>query len=128
MEDKEAPEETQEEGAQATEEDAPEPLRDVVRSRGFLFGFIGWFLVLGTLWALATGGTFSTHLSFDAGCWGVVCLLPLSLLVILLLAARRVTRPVGAGLTAAFAASLVIVLLLGVSIASPPPLCGPPPP
>lgn len=123
MEDQGQPEETQE---KETEE--PQPLRDVVRSRGFLFGFLAWFLVLGTLWALATGGSFSTHLSFDTGCWGVVCVLPLSLLVILLLAARRSTRPVGAGLTAAFAASFLIVLLLGVSIASPPPLCGPPPP
>ncbi len=124
MADQGVPEDKSAEEAQATEQEAPQPLGDVVRSRGFLFGFIGWFLVLGTLWALATRGSFSTRLSFDAGFWGIVCLLPLSLLVIILLGARRRTRPVGAGLIVGFAASFLLVLLLGVSVA---PACGPQP-
>ncbi len=99
----------------STSSPPPQPVKQLSRNektRDFLIGFLGWFLVNGLVWAVITeriGGELGQY-SFIFG----IFVLPPNLLALVILAFAR--RWVALGLLVAYAANFALALLAGAFI------------
>ena len=77
----------------------------------FTAGFLGWFIIYGLIWWKMVpielpGAVF----------WYDLCLLPINMILMIVLAVSKKTRLIGLGILAAMAVNLIIALLMGVGL------------
>lgn len=113
MQDKEGKEEEQ-----ATEQDTTAGGSSVlatIRSRDFLIGLVGWFLVNGLLWFMIGNGSFRPSDAETGATMAAICAFPANVGVLLFLTIKKNTRRLAGGMLTAIAINLVIALIIGLS-------------